>query len=160
MQPALLGGLFIGILSALPVVQLCNCCCIWIVGGGALAAYLQQQNQPTPVTPMDGARLGLLAGVVGAFVWLVTAQALDVVLAPLQERLVGEVLRNARDMPPEVRSMLEQIEASGAGGFGFGFMLMLIFGSLAAAAGGAMGAAYFRKDVPPAVGGPILPPLP
>jgi len=33
-----------------------------------------------------------------------------------------------------------------------------IFGSLFAAVGGAIGAAYFKKDVPPALGGPINPP--
>jgi hypothetical protein len=35
---------------------------------------------------------------------------------------------------------------------------MLLVGSLAAAMGGAVGASYFRKDVPPALGGPIQPP--
>src|SRR5688572_32053470 len=103
MQPVLLGGLFIGVLSALPIVQLCNCCCLWIVGGGVLSSYLQQQSQSTPLTVTGGARVGLIAGVVGAFVWLLLSQALDVVLAPIQERLADEVLRNARDIPPNVR---------------------------------------------------------
>lgn len=158
MQPALLGGLFIGVLSALPIIQLCNCCCVWIVGGGALAAYLQQQNQAPPVTTFDGARAGLLAGIAGAFVWLIVTQALDVVLGPIREQVMGEVLRNSRDMPPEVRSWLESVGAQESGGYGFAFMLMLIFGSLASALGGAIGAAYFRNDVPPALGGPVTPP--
>jgi hypothetical protein len=158
MQPALLGGLFIGVLSSLPIIQLCNCCCVWIVGGGVLAAYLQQQNQAPPVTPLDGARAGLLAGIVGAFVWLIVTQALDIVLGPLREQVMGEVLRNSRDMPPEIRSWLESVGAQESGGYGFAFMLMLIFGSIASAVGGAAGAAYFRNDVPPALGGPIPPP--
>jgi hypothetical protein len=151
MQPALLGGVFIGILSALPVVQLCNCCCLWIVAGGALAAYLQRQNQPLSLTVIEGARVGLLAGIVGAIVWLLMAQALDVVLAPLQARLITEVLSNARDLPPEVRAWLEAAESGRGGGYGLAFMLMLVVGSLVAAAGGAAAAAYFRKDVPPAL---------
>lgn len=158
MQPALLGGLFIGVLSALPIVQLCNCCCLWIVGGGVLAAYLQQQNQPAPLTLTDGARAGLVAGIIGAFVWLVLSQALDVVLAPLQQRLADEVLRNAREMPPNVRAWLESVGAGRSGGYFFGFFLLLICGSAASALGGAVGAAYFRNDVPPALGGPIPPP--
>jgi hypothetical protein len=158
MQPALLGGLFIGVLSALPIVQLCNCCCLWIVGGGALASYLQQQSQPAPLTVTAGARVGLIAGLVGAFVWLLLSQALDVVLAPLQERLADEVLRNARDIPPNVRAWLESARADGSGGYAFGFLLLLIGGSVASALGGAIGAAYFRNDVPPALGGPIAPP--
>ena len=159
MQPALLGGLFIGVLSALPVVNICNCCCVWVLGGGALAAYLQQQNQPQPVTVLQGARAGLLAGVVAAFVWLFMSQALEAVLAPVTERLAGEVLRNARDLPPWAREVFEDArEGSTAGGVIFGFLLMLIGGSAVAAAGGAGGAAYFRNDVPPALGGPINPP--
>jgi hypothetical protein len=159
MQPVLIGGLFIGVLSALPIVQLCNCCCVWIAGGGALSAYLQQQQGEGPsLTVMSGARVGLLAGLVGAVVWLIVTQALDVVLAPLQERFLAEILRNARDMPPEVRTWLESVEAGRSGGYFFGFFLMLSFGSLAAALGGAAGAAYFRKDVPPALGGPANPP--
>ena len=156
MQPVLLGGLFIGVLSGLPIVQLCNCCCVWIVGGGVLASYLQQQNQPGPVTTLDGARVGLLAGIAGAFVWLIITRSLDVVLAPLRERLFSEVLRNARDLPPEVQQWLENGDQTG--GYIFSFLLMLVCGSLAAALGGAVGASYFRKDVPPALGGPPPPP--
>ena|SRR5687768_5226529 len=158
MQPALLGGLFIGVLSALPIVQLCNCCCLWIVGGGVLAAYLQQQQRPAPLNITGGARVGLMAGIAGAVVWLLVSQALDVVMAPIQQRLAEEILRSARDMPPNVRAWLETARAGGSGGYGFGFFLLLIFGSLASALGGAIGAAYFRNDVPPALGGPIPPP--
>ena len=158
MQPALLGGLFIGVLSALPIVQLCNCCCVWIVGGGALAAYLQQQNQPMPLTVSAGARVGLLAGVIGAVVWLMVTAVLNVVLAPIQERVLEEIARNARDIPPEVRSVLESAGTNRGVGQIFSFLLMLIFGGLAAALGGAVGATYFRNDVPPALGGPVQPP--
>ena len=121
-----------------------------------LAAYLQQQNQPAPMTVLDGARAGIFAGLIGAFVWLIVTQALDVVLAPLQQRIMTELLRNARDLPPEVRAMLENADRSG--GYAFSFALMLIFGSLVAALGGAAGAAYFRNDVPPGLGGPMAPP--
>ena len=54
-QPALLGGLFIGVLSALPVVNIANCCCLWVICGGVLTVYLQQQNLPTPVATSDAA---------------------------------------------------------------------------------------------------------
>jgi cytochrome b561 len=80
------------------------------------------------------------------------------VLAPLQARLITEVLSNARDLPPEVRAWLEAAESGRGGGYGLAFMLMLVAGSLIAAAGGAAAAAYFRKGVPPALGGPIPPP--
>ena len=51
LQPALLGGVFIGVLSTLPIINIGNlCCCRWVISGGALAAYLLQQNQPEPIT--------------------------------------------------------------------------------------------------------------
>jgi len=38
LQPALLGGLFIGVLSTLPYVSRLNgCCCLWVITGGVLA---------------------------------------------------------------------------------------------------------------------------
>ena len=43
-QPALLGGVAMGVLSALPVINIANCCCAWILFGGGLAAYLMQQG--------------------------------------------------------------------------------------------------------------------
>jgi hypothetical protein len=45
MLPALLGGLFIGVLSSLPYIKGGNvCCCLWVISGGMLAAWLMQQN--------------------------------------------------------------------------------------------------------------------
>src|SRR3712207_3305780 len=70
--PALLGGLFIGVLSSLPIVKIGNvCCCLWVISGGVLAAWVMQQNTTRPVTPGEGALVGLLAGLVGAAVWIV-----------------------------------------------------------------------------------------
>ena len=62
-QPALLGGLVIGVLSALPVINIANCCCAWILLGGALASFLMQQNHPERIGVGDGALVGLTAGV-------------------------------------------------------------------------------------------------
>ena len=98
MMPALLGGLFIGILSGLPIIGICNCCCLWIVSGGILAAYLEQQNQPLSLTLTQGARVGLIAGIIGAVIWLV----IDSALSPIQARFVGDFMRSARDLPPEL----------------------------------------------------------
>ena len=40
-QPALAGGLVMGVLSALPLISALNaCCCLWVVSGGLVAAYV------------------------------------------------------------------------------------------------------------------------
>jgi hypothetical protein len=69
LKPALLGGLIVGVLSAIPFIN--YCCCIWSIGGGALAAYLYIKSSPTPVAMGEGAMVGGLAGVVGAVIYLI-----------------------------------------------------------------------------------------
>ncbi|HKE87906.1 MAG TPA: DUF5518 domain-containing protein [Vicinamibacterales bacterium] len=157
-QAALVGGLFIGILSALPVIKYANCCCIWIIGGGIVAAYLDQQNDQRPITPGRGALAGLFAGVFGAVVWLVAALAVRALLAPLEERMASAFLRNAPDIPPDVRTILENAGTSSVVEYVVFFVLFLFAGSIVSTVGGLLGAAFFRNDVPPALGGP--PPLP
>lgn len=158
-QPAVLGGLFIGVLSGLPLVGLGNlCCCLWIVCGGLLSAYLEQQNDPRPITIQRGALTGLLAGVIGSLVWLIVSIAANLALAPLREGMAGDFARNARDLPPEVRQMFESLAANPSVGLVLGFIVMLVCGIVFATLGGILGAAFFRNDVPPALGGPSQPP--
>ncbi len=159
LHAAFLGGLFNGVLSALPIVSLGNycCCCAWVIGGGLVAAYVEQQNTNTPVTPARGAQAGLLAGVIGAFVWLLLTRVLDAMLGPYLQVFV-EMARNASDMPPEARAWLDSVSRLDRGGYVGGFVTMLFVGSIFSTIGGLIGAVYFRRDVPPALGGPIAPP--
>ena len=61
-RSAALGGLFIGVLSALPIVGAANCCCcLWIVSGGALSAYLEVQQKNRSLTTGEGAAVGAAA---------------------------------------------------------------------------------------------------
>ena len=100
-QPALLGGIFIGVLSALPVVNLGNCCCcLWVVAGGALAVYLLQQNDPAPISTGDALHVGLLAGVVGAVVGSLVSIPMNLLTAPLLQGWVDEVLQTATTCLP------------------------------------------------------------
>ena len=135
-QPAVLGGLFIGVLSALPIVNLGNlCCCLWVVCGGVLGAYLDQQNDPRPITVGRGALAGLLSGVLGAVVWLLVSIVLTILLSPLQQRLAGNFARDARDLPPEVRTMLEFFSANPSIGLILQFVVMLFAGVVFATLG-------------------------
>jgi hypothetical protein len=159
-QPVLLGGLFIGVLSGLPIVSIVNCCCCgWVIIGGALAAKLSQQER-RPLTPGRGALIGFLAGIAGAIVWLIITLALDPLVGPLQQRIIDQVLRSAQDMPPEARDWLENMRGGSGAGLqvAAGFVLHLC-ASVFAALGGLLGAIFFRRDIPPAIGGdPIAPP--
>src|SRR5919112_2871358 len=94
-------------LSALPIVSAGNlCCCLWVVSGGVIAAYLLQQNQSTAITPADGALVGLLAGVIGAVVQFVVSIPIGILIAPLERAMLARVMEMAGSMPPEMREML------------------------------------------------------
>ncbi|MFN2492853.1 MAG: hypothetical protein ABR501_08225 [Pyrinomonadaceae bacterium] len=69
LKPALLGGLIVGLLSAIPFIN--YCCCIWSIGGGAVAAFLYIKNSTVPVRTGDGAVVGGLAGIFGGIIYLV-----------------------------------------------------------------------------------------
>ena len=54
-QPALWGGVFIGVLSALPIVNFGNCCCcLWVICGGALAAHSASRTARSRSRPPKG----------------------------------------------------------------------------------------------------------
>ena len=153
-QPALLGGVTIGVLSALPVVNCC--CCAWILFGGALASYLMQQNHPEPIEMGDGAIVGLNAGWIGAFVWLLVSVPINTAMAPFNSELVQQVLRESTNLPPALRAALEGSAGSGIGlGLVFGFFVMLVLMTSFGMLGGIFGALRFRKTPPPVIPPPI-----
>jgi hypothetical protein len=162
-QAVLLGGLFIGVLSALPIINLANCCCLWILGGGAIAAYLAQQQHPGPFGLMDGARVGFRAGIFGAVIWLFASTVVDLLVAPLQQSAADLMLRSATDIPPEVREWLENIgnSASLPARMIIGFFFQLFIAAPFAALGGLLGAAVFgRPAAPPSMQPPTSIPEP
>jgi len=69
LKPALLGGLIVGILSSIPLLN--YCCCIWGIGGGALAGFLYIKSSPVPVKVGEGAVIGLLSGIIGAVLYFI-----------------------------------------------------------------------------------------
>jgi hypothetical protein len=147
------------VLSGLPLVGIGNlCCCLWIVCGGVLSAYLDQQNDPRPITVQRGAFTGFLSGIIGTLVWLIVSIGANLVLAPLRDGFVGDFTRTTRDMPPEARQMFELLAANPSFGLVLGFVVMLFCSVIFATLGGVLGAAFFRNDVPPALGGPPEPP--
>jgi hypothetical protein len=156
LQPALLAGVAIGVLSSLPVISIGNvCCCAWVVFGGALAAYLMQQNHPAPIAAGDGAVVGLMAGATGAVVGSVLSIGVSLMAGPFQAQMIDWVLSTARDLPPEARSVLEEMRGGVLGGAlaGIGFIVATLFSlcvySVFGLLGGVLGAVMFKKGTPP-----------
>ena len=156
LQPALIGGLVTGVLSALPFIGAFNaCCCLWVVAGGVMAAYLLQDRDPNPIQLGDGAIVGLMAGVIGAFVYLILSIPITLMMAPMMRAFTDRMLDNS-ELPPEFREML----ASGMGtaaGIILSFFAYLVAGLIFSTLGGVLGAVIFRKktalppviDIPP-----------
>ncbi len=157
-QPALYGGLVMGVLSALPIVAAGNfCCCLWVVSGGLVAAYFLQQQQVTPISHGDGALVGLLAGIVGAFVASLLSIPITLLMAAPERQFVQRLLDNAGNMPPEFRDLLERYSSGDIRVTLFarvvrivvGFVVMLCLGAIFSTIGGLLGAVVFRKPQPP-----------
>jgi len=150
-----------GALSALPLVSAGNlCCCLWVIAGGVTAAYVLQQNETTPITPADGALVGLLAGLIGAVVYLVLSIPITILLAPIERAIEDRLIELGRGMPPGFRGYLGSAVGRGVR-LMFGFIFMLFLGSFFSTLGGLLGAAIFRKSPPqPPPSAPPPPPLP
>jgi len=161
-RSAALGGLFIGVLSALPLVNAGNCCCcLWVIGGGAVAAYLLQQHQATPITVGDGAVVGAMAGLVGAVVHLVISIPVQIVAGPMQMRMMQRIMERAAQENPDLGRMADQMQYGAAHGIFaliLGFVFFLTVGTAFATVGGMLGALFFKKDLPPVA--PPPPPVP
>jgi hypothetical protein len=156
LQPAILGGIFMGILSALPYVEWGNCCCLWVVGGGALGAYLMQQNFPAPVTLGDGALVGMLTGLIGAPVTFLARPLILMAIGPLMtgwDTWVPGIL-GGDQIPAELDDTARRL--------GRGIVLVLVVllvttvFMVVSTIGGILGAAIFRKPLPTPA--PELPP--
>ena len=154
-QAALIGGLVLGVLSALPIVYFGNCCCLWILGGGAVAASVLQSNQQEPITAGDGALAGLLAGLAGAFIHFVVSIPIDVVVGPW-EREFGQRLLEMTNNPQMQDALRRGLDQSAAGGFAFlvvrrlgVLVLMLVLSSAFSTIGGILGSLMFRKAPTP-----------
>jgi hypothetical protein len=130
LKPALLGGLIVGFLSAIPFIN--YCCCIWSIGGGVLAAYLYIKSSPVPVSMGEGAMVGGLAGVVGGIIYLVIGLPIAILFG--------------------MAAMTEQLTRSGVELPFSGVVLMIVSGivgaiflAVLATLGGIIGVAIFEK---------------
>jgi len=155
-QPAFYGGLFLGILSGLPGVQLGNCCCcLWVISGGLIATYLLQKNSASPIETSEAMLQGVVAGLIGAVIAGVMDVALGPIIAPIKQRFAAALFERIRDMPnlpPESRTQLDEVmRQQGNAPLAQRLVGMLIFipvSAVMAMLGALLGVAFFRKKMP------------
>jgi hypothetical protein len=155
-KSAVIGGVVLGILSVIPVVNLGNiCCCCWALLGGGLATYLWVKKSPTPVSIGDGAMLGAIAGGVGAVIELIIGIPIGIATSALVAPILANLVASANPQQAEMirQQMMSASSIGGAIANGiFLAILLVIFSTL----GGLIAVPIFEKRK----GGPGMPPPP
>ena len=138
LKPAVLGGLIVGILSAIPILN--YCCCIWGIGGGVLAGFLYIKSSPVPVKIGEGAVIGVLSGIIGAVLYFMIGVPIAYFIsgANLEQTLRGAGVQ----LPLGVSGLLLFVVSGLIGG-----AILLVLSIV----GGLISVPIFekRKDMPP-----------
>jgi len=154
-QPALLGGLFIGILSSLPLISGANlCCCLWVVVGGLITTYLRQQQLPGPIEASDAIVGGLLAGLIGAILAALGTWATMAWTASLWQDSLRNAIESNPEITPQMRDAIERF-TTGRNIVLLQFVVGVPIDAIFAVLGALLGVAFFRKK-----GTPPAPPQP
>ena len=158
-QPAILGGLFIGVLSGLPVINMVNmCCCAGVIAGGVLVTYLLQQNTPLPVATSEAAIQGLLAGVIGGVIMSLITAAMASITGPVMIEQFRDQISGNADIPPELRDNMLRF-MTGTNMAVLSLVITVPLYAVFSMAGALLGLAFFRKKTPPAAPPPMTPQL-
>ncbi len=152
LRPALIAGAVAGLLSGLPFIGAANClCCLWIVGGAAIAAKLLAADTAGTLTAGDGAMVGALTGIVAA----VADSLISIPLRPFSMDLARRFLDKAAELGGELPAGLDEIMAGSSGLSSPGWFLIGVFLTAAVftvmgALGGIIGVSLFgRRTLPP-----------
>jgi hypothetical protein len=149
LRPALVGGIVAGVLTAVPLV---NClCCLWVIGGAMLAAYLFAKDSPGPMTPGDGAVVGILAGIVAAVTDAFASLPFETVNRQYVQRFMDELSQFMDDMPAGWENFVERRAGEfSPAWFLLGLLASAVIYAALGAIGGTIGASIFgKKKIPP-----------
>jgi hypothetical protein len=134
---ALLGGLIGGALSAIPLLNLFNCCfCLLNVVGAIAGVALYLRGNPNEKisggeAALSGAVSGALAGVIAGVGGLII------------NLMIGSMLASFyRSLPPDMMRLVAQLTARGVMGIPINLVTYGAFGAL----GGFLGLQLFYKD--------------
>jgi zinc ribbon protein len=99
LQPALAGGMFLALTWSVPIINFGNAlCCMWVLMGGGIAAFMVSKQRPAGITYGDGAFAGVLSGLVGA----VFATLLSIPIQIISARIFGSQQQAFEEMMKDV----------------------------------------------------------
>jgi hypothetical protein len=149
---ALIGGAIAGILSGLPFL---NClCCVWIIGGAMLAAYLLAKNSPVALSVGDGAIVGIFTGIVAAIVETFVNIPLKAFNREFFRKLMERVMEYTDEVPSGWENWMEGGDfAASTPSFFLGLVISVAIFSALGALGGILGISLFGKKPPQTIQG-------
>ncbi len=153
LRPALIAGAVAGLLSGLPFIGAGNCiCCLWIVGGAAIAAKLLAARTPGLLAASDGAVVGALTGIVAAVVDAIVSIPLRSFNMELARRILDKASELGGDMPSGLDEFLNGSRGVlSPGWFLLGLLISAAVFTVMGVLGGIIGVALFgKKGLPPA----------
>ena len=153
-HPALIGGLIVGILSTLPVVNIGNVIfCMWALLGGAVAVRIYIKSSPKQVTHVEAARVAGLAGLLGAVIRVFIGMPIDLATLPAGMRWLEGLAADPNmkaDQQQKIKEALELLRGMTTGEQVLNFLLpaallgaTVLFGFTIL--GGVLGVALFEK---------------
>jgi hypothetical protein len=150
LQPALTGGMFLGVLSSVPIIQAGNCFfCMWVLLGGGIATVMLTRQRPSGISYGDGAFAGVLSGLFGSVVGTLLQMSFRAIASGLfesQQQQLEQMLNQVGAEGPMrdwiLRSMSGEISATTVA---FTFFANLIAFSLFAMIGGILTIALLNK---------------
>jgi hypothetical protein len=159
LRPALIVGAIAGVLSGLPVFSLVNCvCCLWILGGAALAVKTLSQATTLVLKPSDGALEGALTGIIAAIAHTLTTLAFKPDMETAR-RVLDWLSSIGIERPSNIDGILERTTAfMSPAWIILGLFITAIMYALVGALGGVIGVSLFGKKPAPAVAAPPPPP--
>jgi len=145
-KPALIGGLIIGLLSGLPVIQLGNCfCCLWVIVGAMFAAYLFSKEAKISLKAGDGAIVGMFSGIIGAII----SSLINLPFRALNQQIVARFLERlpeyGGEFPQDMNLWLKRGAEFSLPMFMLGLVISVIIYALFGALGGIIGTSLFGK---------------
>jgi len=158
LKPALIGGVLLGVLSAIPKINWLNCfCCAWVIGGGVLAANLYVKSATEMVTLGRGVTLGLLTGAIGAVVYvMLTIPILFIMMRSTDffeqfQKTIEQMPNLPSGTADDLRRLLDPRTGLWIFVLVLGSFFALIVFSVMGMLGGALGVAIFEKRSPATV---------
>lgn len=152
LMPALIGGLLSGVLTAIPFVSCL--CCLWVIGGGLLAAYLLSKDSPVSLKTGDGAIVGVFAGIIGAILNTIVSIPFNAMMRnnETMKALLDRMSEYVQDLPAGMEGLLESGPFGGNVSIAWTLLIlvvsMVIFSAFSLL-GGIIGVSIFKKKSDP-----------